>query len=82
MSIQNKSMGCMFDRMISMIVVTVNSNRRMAVADFVDVLGLSKRSAQRYVKTLQEMGYLAGDGCVPQGFKATEKTKQLFRGAA
>ncbi len=82
MSIPNKSMGRMFDRMISMIVVTVNSNRRMAVADFVDVLGLSKRSAQRYVSTLQEMGYLSGDGCAPQGFKATEKTKKLFRGAA
>ncbi|MEB6681163.1 hypothetical protein [Acinetobacter lwoffii] len=43
-----------------------------------EITGLQQRSAQRYLVELEKLGYLQGDGSIPRGYKATDKTKQLF----
>ncbi|EXE12597.1 hypothetical protein J559_3074 [Acinetobacter sp. 983759] len=43
-----------------------------------EITGLQQRSAQRYLVELEKLGYLQRDGSTPRGYKATDKTKQLF----
>lgn len=52
---------------------------RISTQDCADITGLHRRSAQRYLADLEKLGYLVGDGCSPLGYRATDKTKQLFR---
>ena len=63
---------------IALLKAAATRTSRISTQDCADIIGLHKRSAQRYLVDLEALGYLEGDGCAPRGYKATEKTKQLF----
>jgi len=42
------------------------------------VSDVSKRTLQKYLASLEKLGYITGDKKYPQGFLPTEKAKQLF----
>ena len=63
---------------IALLKAAATRTSRISTQDCADIIGLHKRSAQRYLVDLEALGYLEGDGCIPRGYKATEKTKQLF----
>ena len=63
---------------IALLRAAVTRSSRISTQDCADILGLHRRSAQRYLADLERLGYLVGDGCTPLGYKATDKTKQLF----
>lgn len=69
-------------RSILLLSAIVSSNRRFSVKDCMDATGLGKRAAQRYMAELEELEFIQGDECSPRGYKATEKSKQLFKVAA
>ena len=64
---------------IALLKATATRTSRISTQDCADIIGLHRRSAQRYLADLERLGYLVGDGCVPIGYRATDKTKQLFR---
>ena len=57
--------------------LAIRKTGRLAVAD-IEPLFKTKRDAQRCLYRLAGHGYLVGDRCAPQGFKPTDKAKQLF----
>ena len=63
---------------IALLKAAVTRTGRISTQDCADIMGLHKRSAQRYLVDLEALGYLKGDGCTPRGYKATDKAKQLF----
>ena len=63
---------------IALLKAAATRTSRISTQDCADIIGLHKRSAQRYLADLESLGYLVGDGCCPIGYKATDKTKQLF----
>lgn len=63
---------------IALLRAAVTRFSRISTQDCADIMGLHRRSAQRYLADLERLGYLVGDGCTPLGYKATDKTKQLF----
>lgn len=63
---------------IALLRAAVTRSSRISTQDCADIMGLHRRSAQRYLADLERLGYLVGDGCTPLGYKATDKTKQLF----
>ena len=63
---------------IALLKSAATRTSRMSTQDCADIIGLHKRSAQRYLADLEKLGYLVGDGCYPRGYRATDKTKQLF----
>ena len=64
---------------IELLKAAATRTSRISTQDCVDITGLHRRSAQRYLADLEKLGYLVSDGCCPIGYKATNKTKQLFR---
>ena len=63
---------------IALLKAAATSPSRISTQDCADIIGLHRRSAQRYLADLERLGYLVGDGCSPLGYRATDKTKQLF----
>lgn len=63
---------------IALLRAAVTRSSCISTQDCADIIGLHRRSAQRYLADLERLGYLVGDGCTPLGYKATDKTKQLF----
>ncbi|AZM38589.1 hypothetical protein EJP75_08525 [Acinetobacter baumannii] len=63
---------------IALLKAAATRSSRISTQDCADIIGLHKRSAQRYLADLERLGYLVGDGCSPLGYRATDKTKQLF----
>lgn len=63
---------------IALLKAAATRTSRISTQDCADITGLHRRSAQRYLADLERLGYLVGDGCSPLGYKATDKTKQLF----
>jgi len=66
------------DRSISLISTVVSRSGRFSVRDCMEVTGLGKRAAQRYMAELEALGYVQGDESIPRGYRATEKAKQIF----
>ncbi len=64
---------------IALLKAAATRTSRISTQDCADIIGFNRRSAQRYLADLERLGYLVGDGCVPIGYRATDKTKQLFR---
>lgn len=64
---------------IALLKAAATRTSRISTQDCADITGLHRRSAQRYLADLESLGYLVSDGCVPIGYRATDKTKQLFR---
>ena len=69
-----------FDRMMQVLQI-IRDNKMVITSDLVGTLGLSRRSAQRYMLQLEESGYVrslsSGNGHEKRYF-LTDKTKQLF----
>ena len=63
---------------IALLKAAATRTSRISTQDCADIIGLHRRSAQRYLADLERLGYLVGDGCSSLGYKATDKTKQLF----
>lgn len=70
------------DRSISVLNNITSHPGRFSVRDCMNVTGLKKRAAQRYMSELEQLGYVIGDSETPRGYKATEKTKSVFKGAS
>ena len=66
--------GEVFTRVLKL---AIQKTGRLAVAD-IEPMFKTKRDAQRCLYSLAVHGYLIGDRCAPQGFKPTDKAKQLF----
>ena len=66
------------ERNIALLKAAATRTGRISTRDCADIIGLHRRSAQRYLVDLEGLGYLEGDGCYPRGYKATDKAKQLF----
>lgn len=67
-----------FDRYVQIIGFAAKNNRRIGSKSISELLGCHQRSAQRYLIQLEAQGYLVGDKETPQGFKPSNKAKQLF----
>lgn len=67
-----------FDRYAQIISFAVRNKRRVDSKSVSELTNVCLRSAQRYLIQLEGQGYLVGDKETPQGFKPSEKAKQLF----
>lgn len=73
-----KSRMDVIERSIALLITASSRSSRLSTQDCMEITGLQQRSAQRYLVELEKLGYLQGDGSIPRGYKATDKTKQLF----
>ncbi len=71
----------MFDQLATFMNKVSCRTGRISCKDFVQITGLSKRSAQRNLKELEQAGYLSGDDKCPKGYMPTDKAKQIFGSA-
>ena len=76
----SQSHGFMFEMTTDVLLYITFKPNKTYVQDIMDnvVSGSTKRTVQRYLKSLEKIGYIKGDECCPQGFTATVKSKQLF----
>lgn len=80
----NKENIHIFDRMMQALMI-VRSNKMVITSDLVGAFGMSRRTAQRYMLQLEQLGYVRS---LPSRFGyekryfLSEKSKQLFGGAA
>ena len=75
-----QSHGVMFEITVEILLFIVFRKEKTYAQDLIDhvVSGVSKRTVQRYLKSLEQLGYVQSDGCVHKGFTPTEKAKQTF----
>ncbi len=66
------------ERSIALLRTAYSRSSRLSTRDCMEITGLQQRSAQRYLVEIEKLGYLHSDGSTPRGYKATDKTKQLF----
>lgn len=76
----SKSHSHMFEQTIEIMLFITFRTKKTYVIDVLDqvVSGVSERAVQRYLASLEQLGYVIGDRETPQGFIPTEKAKQLF----
>lgn len=69
-----------FDRMMRVLQI-IRDNKMVVTSDLVSVFGMSKRTTQRHMLQLEQLGYVrslsSGNGHEKRYF-LTDKTKQLF----
>ena len=70
----------MFEQTLEiMLFITFRTNKTYVIDVLEQVVsGVSERTVCRYLSSLEDLGYVAGDKKSPQGFLPTEKSKQLF----
>lgn len=75
-----QSHGHMFELTIEIVLFITFRRQKTYVQDVLDdvVSDVSKRTVQKYLASLEKLGFIQGDGKCPQGFLPTEKSKQLF----
>ncbi|EZQ12088.1 hypothetical protein [Acinetobacter sp. Ver3] len=75
-----QSHGYMFEITIEILLFITCRTSKTYVQDIMDevVSGVSARTVQRYLNSLQKHGYIQGDNQLPQGFVPTLKSKQTF----
>lgn len=78
----SQSHGHMFETTMDILLFITFRGKATYVQDVLDnvVTNTSYRTVQRYVNSLEKLGYVLGDGKrnSPQGFLPTDKAKQLF----
>lgn len=76
----SQSHGYMFEMTVDVVLYITFREKKTYVQDVLDdvVTGVSKRTVQKYLASLEKIGYIAGDKKQPQGFLPTEKSKQIF----
>ncbi|QTD62681.1 winged helix-turn-helix domain-containing protein [Acinetobacter towneri] len=80
----NKENIHIFDRMMQALMI-VRSNKMVITSDLVGAFGMSRRTAQRYMLQLEQLGYvrsLPSEFGYEKRYFLSEKSKQLFGGAA
>lgn len=73
-----------FDRMMQVLQI-IRDNKMVITSDLVSVFGMSKRTAQRYMLQLEQLGYvrsLPSELGYEKRYFLTDKTKEIFGGAA
>lgn len=75
-----QSHGHMFEMTLEIVLFITFRRQKTYVQDVLDdvVSDVSKRTVQKYLASLEKLGYITGDKKYPQGFLPTEKSKQLF----
>jgi len=70
----------MFEVTLEIVLFITFRTKKTYVQDVLDdvVSGATGRTVQRYLSSLEKLGFIEGDGKCPQGFLPTEKAKQLF----
>jgi len=70
----------MFEMTLEIVLFITFRTKKTYVQDVLDdvVSGATGRTVQRYLSSLEKLGYIQGDDKCPQGFLPTEKAKQLF----
>lgn len=70
----------MFEMTIDVVLYITFREKKTYVQDVLDdvVTGVSKRTVQKYLASLEKIGYIVGDKKQPQGFLPTEKSRELF----
>jgi len=70
----------MFEMTLEIVLFITFRTKKTYVQDVLDdvVSGATGRTVQRYLSSLEKLGFIEGDGKCPQGFLPTEKAKQLF----
>ena len=79
-----KSQIAIFDRMMQALQI-IRDNKMVITSDLVSVFGMSKRTAQRYMLQLEQLGYvrsLPSEFGYEKRYFLTDKTKEIFGGAA
>ena len=76
----SQSHGYMFEMTIDVILYITFREKKTYVQDVMDdvVSSVSKRTVQKYMASLEKLGYIEGDRKCPQGFLPTDKAKQIF----
>ncbi|ENV87514.1 hypothetical protein F939_02298 [Acinetobacter radioresistens DSM 6976 = NBRC 102413 = CIP 103788] len=66
------------EKMILVLRRMIAKTGRTSVKEVNEWIGGTARPARTFVEQLELAGYVAGDKQNPEGFKPTEKAKQLF----
>lgn len=79
-----QSHSYMFEMTLEIVLFITFRTKKTYVQDVLDdvVSGATGRTVQRYLSSLEKLGFIEGDGKCPQGFLPTEKAKQLFGATA
>lgn len=80
----NQQQAFIFETSLEILLFITYRTKKTYVQDVLDnvVDGVQIRVVQRYLKSLESLGYIEGDRKCPQGFVPTIKAKQLFGAAA
>lgn len=78
MSGKRKTFINSFDRYVQIVSFVTRNNRRIGSEEVSELLGVHRRSAQRYLIQLEDYGYLISDGECPTGYMPTGKAKEIF----
>ncbi len=75
-----QSHSYMFEMTLEIVLFITFRTKKTYVQDVLDDVasGATGRTVQRYLSSLEKLGFIEGDGKCPQGFLPTEKAKQLF----
>lgn len=76
----NKSFMQMFDLVACFIAKNLNNQARITAKEFEEYSDMHIRTAQRYMKTMTELGYLQTDKGTPRGYLITDKARIVFGG--
>ena len=80
----NKENIHIFDRMMQALMI-VRNNKMVITSDIVGAFGMSRRTAQRYMLQLEQLGYvrsLPPEFGYEKRYFLTDKTKEIFGGVA
>ena len=80
----NKENIHIFDRMMQALMI-VRNNKMVITSDIVGAFGMSRRTAQRYMLQLEQLGYvrsLPSEFGYEKRYFLTDKTKEIFGGVA
>lgn len=78
----NKENIHIFDRMMQALMI-VRNNKMVITSDLVGAFGMSRRTAQRYMLQLEQLGYvrsLPSEFGYEKRYFLSEKSEQLFGG--
>lgn len=79
----NKENIHIFDRIMQALMI-VRNNKMVITSDLVGAFGMSRRTAQRYMLQLEQLGYvrsLPSEFGYEKRYFLSEKSEQLFGGA-
>ncbi|MBK0062171.1 MULTISPECIES: hypothetical protein [unclassified Acinetobacter] len=76
---RNKSHIDRFDTYLQIISFAIENKRRISSSDLIQEMGLTLRSAQRYLSDLVKADWLLTDYSSPRGYMPSDKAKKIFK---